>query len=582
MTYLYNQTFKTALRWKSFYETFHIYVWWKEIITNFQKSQFHHFWAYECKCYVLIKFQNDFHKANKFWKPNSHVHIEFFIEYVFINVYHIWISHKQKIIFVQNVIFDEQQMWNEKTIKYIIKNIKQFNETIFIIKILYINEIKNQQLDEDDLKDITKTPTQNPAILTKTDETDVTAENNIIKIANEEDKQTKQNKLNWMANQYSNSDSFIIEAMLVQFIFITFNATSHSEEVIIETEKMKLMKNVFIESVILNELKKRQFNRFYNFKSRWVFSKMQKTFTANFKYIFFFEFKHYKDFKDHPYKKNFQNSMKQQIKQHRQDFNFWTAVDRWESNEHQVLSCQWVFKYKTGKHGELLKCKARIVVCDNQQHWSKLLIRAITLIIVVLRILLALFVKFNLEILQLDAVNVFVYVFLNEIVFMRMFFEYEKQKKILWMNKTFYDFKQSFFLWQRKFMNVLWKLEFIEIFQKSCIIVRREIIIFFVDDCVIVFFKNKRDEMMTTMNKLVKKFIINIINEFKWFLKMHIIRNHSIKCLWLFQKTYIKKICKNLMKSSINHPPFTFMNTAELLFAKNDEKISDESKILYQ
>ena len=143
-TYLYNWTFKTALKWKSFYETFHIYVWWKKIITDFQKSQFHYFWMYECKCYVLIKFQNDFRKADKFWKLDFCVHIEFLVEYAFINVYHVWISHKQKIIFVRNVIFDEQQMWNEKTIKYIIKNIKQFNETIFIIKILHINEIKNQ------------------------------------------------------------------------------------------------------------------------------------------------------------------------------------------------------------------------------------------------------------------------------------------------------------------------------------------------------------------------------------------------------------------------------------------------------
>ena len=166
---------------------------------------------------------------------------------------------------------------------------------------------------------------------------------------------------------------------------------------------------------------------------------------------------------------------------------------------------------------------------------------------------------------------------------MRMFFEYKKQKKILRLNKTFYDFKQSFFLWQQKFMNVLRKLEFIEIPQESCIVIHREIIIFFfVNDCVIIFSESKRDEMMIIMNKLIKKFIINIIDKFKWFLKMHIIRNHLIKCLWLFQKIYIKKICKNLMKSSINHSLFIFMNTIELLFAKNDEKISNKSKILYQ
>ena len=138
-----------------------------------------------------------------------------------------------------------------------------------------------------------------------------------------------------------------------------------------------------------------------------------------------------------------------------------------------------MFKYKTSKHDELLKCKARIIICDNQQHWSKLFIQAIILTIVVLRILLAFFIRFNFEILQLNAVNVFIHVFLNKIIFMRMSFKYEKQKKILWLNKTFYDFKQSLFLWHRKFTDVLWKLGFIEIFQKPCIIIRREIIFFF-------------------------------------------------------------------------------------------------------
>ena len=89
-----------------------------------------------------------------------------------------------------------------------------------------------------------------------------------------------------MANQYFNSNNFIVETMFVQFIFITFNAIFHFKKMTIETEKIKLMKNVFKKCIILNELKKCQFNRFYNFKSRRVFIKMQKAFTANFKHIF--------------------------------------------------------------------------------------------------------------------------------------------------------------------------------------------------------------------------------------------------------------------------------------------------------
>ena len=193
---------------------------------------------YDCKCYVLIKFQSDFRKTNKFQKLDSHVHIEFLIKYVFINIYCVWISHKQKIIFVWNVIFDEQQIWNDKTIKYIIKNIKQFNETISIIKISHKNEIKNQQFDENDSKNIANILTQNSTILAKTNEADAAADENINEITNKKNKQAKQNKLNWMTNQYFNSNNQITKTMFVQFIFITFNAVSYFKKMIIKIEKI--------------------------------------------------------------------------------------------------------------------------------------------------------------------------------------------------------------------------------------------------------------------------------------------------------------------------------------------------------
>ena len=87
-------------------------------------------------------------------------------------------------------------MWNDKIIKYIIKNIKQFDETISIIEIPHKNEIKNQQFDENDSKNITNILTHNSAILAKTDETDAVTDENINEIANEKNKQAEQNELN--------------------------------------------------------------------------------------------------------------------------------------------------------------------------------------------------------------------------------------------------------------------------------------------------------------------------------------------------------------------------------------------------
>ena len=86
---------------------------------------------------------------------------------------------------------------------------------------------------------------------------------------------------------------------------------------------------------------------------------------------------------------------------------------------------------------------------------------------------------------------------------------------------------------------------------------------------------------MAVINELIKKFIINIIDKFKWFLKMHIIENCLIECLRLFQETYIEKICKNLMRPPFRHSFFAFMNTVELLPAEDDQEISNEFRILY-
>jgi hypothetical protein len=63
----------------------------------------------------------------------------------------------------------------------------------------------------------------------------------------------------------------------------------------------------------------------------------------------------------------------------------------------QVLSCMWVFTYKTDKHGYLVKCKARLVVCGNQQTKGDLPTRATTLASMSFRALMAIAAEHDLE-----------------------------------------------------------------------------------------------------------------------------------------------------------------------------------------
>ena len=150
-----------------------------------------------------------------------------------------------------------------------------------------------------------------------------------------------------------------------------------------------------------------------------------------------------------------------------------------------------MFKYKMDKHGNLQKCKARLVVYGNQQQNHNFPTRVTTLAITSLHILLAVAAKFNLETLQLDAVNAFVHADLDETVFMRMPPGYLQSGKVLKLNKALYGLRRSPLLWQQKLTNEMKKLGFKEIPQEPCVVQKDEIIgFFYVDDIVFAFKKD--------------------------------------------------------------------------------------------
>jgi hypothetical protein len=77
--------------------------------------------------------------------------------------------------------------------------------------------------------------------------------------------------------------------------------------------------------------------------------------------------KNYRELTSHKYKVRFKESMQEQIDQHMKIFKSWTEVNKSKVKGRQILGCQWVYVYKTNKHQKITKCKARIVVCGNQQ-----------------------------------------------------------------------------------------------------------------------------------------------------------------------------------------------------------------------
>ena len=79
----------------------------------------------------------------------------------------------------------------------------------------------------------------------------------------------------------------------------------------------------------------------------------------------------------------------------------------------------WVFTYKIDSQRYLTKCRARLVICGNQQAAGDLPTRATTLASSAFRTLMAIVARFDLKTIQLDAVNAFVHCHLDEVVYMR-------------------------------------------------------------------------------------------------------------------------------------------------------------------
>lgn len=204
------------------------------------------------------------------------------------------------------------------------------------------------------------------------------------------------------------------------------------------------------------------------------------------------------------------------MREHCKQFKSWDTVDNHVAKGHQILGCQWVFKYKTDKHGRLQKYKARLVVCGNQQQHHNLPTRVTTLAITSLRVLLVVAAKFDLETLQLDAVNVFVHAELDKTVFMRMPLGYSKRGKVLRLKRAFYGLQRSFLLWQQKLTNELKKLGFNEIPQEPCVVQKDGIIFFFyVDDIIFAFKKDRADKVNRIKESLQKTLTIKEVRELK-------------------------------------------------------------------
>ncbi|KAM4067965.1 reverse transcriptase (RNA-dependent DNA polymerase) [Hirsutella rhossiliensis] len=138
----------------------------------------------------------------------------------------------------------------------------------------------------------------------------------------------------------------------------------------------------------------------------------------------------------HPFKEEFIKAQKDHLQSHEEMGSFLEVPWKRAAGK-QVLGCMWVFIYKTDKHGFLQKCKARLVVCGNQQKKGDLPTRATTLAGMSFRALMAIAAEYDLELDQMDAVNAFVNCPLDE--------DSASQEGSYYLGKLFMDYDGRLF-----------------------------------------------------------------------------------------------------------------------------------------
>ena len=118
------------------------------------------------------------------------------------------------------------------------------------------------------------------------------------------------------------------------------------------------------------------------------------------------------------------------------------------SSKAHLLTNRWVFRLKKNKIDDLLKFKARWTIHKYKQKNELNYLHTFVIVIksMLYKFFMTISIKQNLKIKYMNVVVVFLYEFLNEIIYVIQFilFEIEKKKQIICLlKKAFYDLKQT-------------------------------------------------------------------------------------------------------------------------------------------
>jgi hypothetical protein len=224
----------------------------------------------------------------------------------------------------------------------------------------------------------------------------------------------------------------------------------------------------------------------------------------------------------------------------------WVLVDR--PKNRNIVGSRFTFKIKRNKNGEVAKYKARLVAQGFSQEYGTDYKETFAPVakMASLRILLAIAVKFDLLIEQVDAITAFLQSELDEEIYMKVpegiTYSGDKVCKLL---RSLYGLKQSPRCWNQKLNNYLLKLGFKNSKSDYCVYHLNSnnlhdnfFILIFVDDILLI--TRDQGRLNALKSQLYKYFEMADAEPLHYFLGISIERDQNN--LYLSQKTYLEKV----------------------------------------
>ncbi|KAI3719915.1 hypothetical protein L6452_20821 [Arctium lappa] len=256
--------------------------------------------------------------------------------------------------------------------------------------------------------------------------------------------------------------------------------------------------------------------------------------------------------------------------------NTWTIEDLPEGK--RAIDSKWVYKVKYKPNGEVERFKARLVAKGFTQmegvDYHDTFAPVAKLVTV--RTLLAVVVKRNWSIQQLDVNNAFLHGDLDEKVYMKIpqGFSTGGKTKVCRLRKSLYGLKQASRNWYQKFTNALLELQFKQSkADHSLFILRQENVfiaaLIYVDDVIIV--GNDTNKIQETKEELDKRFSIKDLGNLKYFLGIEVTR--VPEGLVLSQRKYILDIFDDCGMQGCRPCSFPIEQNLKLDKGEKDPKI---------